>query len=125
MGGLPRLYDEFHFGELAERLSQFRESDDLTEEGTLKDLEARKRLLALEERMQRRDSEIAALRTELSRHFRGEESTSEALLGRVARFNAEVSPLQTAPALPLAIPPSGSVQPALPSPSKLNSVIVS
>jgi hypothetical protein len=37
----------------------------LKEDVTQKDLEARKRLLVLEERMQQRDYEIAALRTEL------------------------------------------------------------
>jgi hypothetical protein len=34
MGGLPRLCEEFHFGELAQRLSQFRGSGDLNEDGT-------------------------------------------------------------------------------------------
>jgi hypothetical protein len=52
-GGLSGLCEEFHFGALAERLSQFRESDDLKEDLMLKDLEARKRLSALEEQMQR------------------------------------------------------------------------
>jgi hypothetical protein len=91
IGGLTRLCEEFHFGALAERLSQFRESDDFKEDGMLKDLEARKRLLALEERMEQRDCEIASLRIELSRHLRAQESTSEALLGRT---------LHTPPALP-------------------------
>jgi hypothetical protein len=90
MGGLTRLCEEFHFGELSGRLSQFRESDDLNEDVTLKDLEARKRLLALEEGMQQHDCEIAALRTELSRQSRLQESSSELLLVRVARLEAEV-----------------------------------
>jgi hypothetical protein len=96
MGGLTQLCEEFHFRELAERLSQFRESDDFKEDGTQKDLEARKRLLALEERMQQRECDIAALRTELSRQFRAQESASEALLGRVARLEAEASALRSA-----------------------------
>jgi hypothetical protein len=33
-GGFSRLCDEFHFEELAERLSQFRESEDFKEDGT-------------------------------------------------------------------------------------------
>jgi hypothetical protein len=72
IGGLTRLCEEFQFGALSARLSQFRESDELKEDVMLKDLEARKRLLALEERMQQHDSEIAALRTDwtvISLHF--------------------------------------------------------
>jgi hypothetical protein len=127
---------------LSERLSQFRESDDLKEDRTLKDLEARRRLSVLEERMQQSDREIGALRTELSRHLRTQGSASEALLGRVSRLEAEVSALQTAPALahsivptakppppssptsPLSTPPSVSVPPALPSSPGWNSAIV-
>jgi hypothetical protein len=122
--GLSRLCEEFHFGELAARLSHFPESDDLKKDVTLKDLEARKPLSALEERMQQRDREIVALQVPLSRHLRMPESSSEALLGRVALLEAEVSALQTAPAFPLAIPRSGSVRPALPL-TRWNSVIVS
>jgi hypothetical protein len=91
LGGLSRLCEEFHFAALAERLSRFRESDDFKEDGTQKDLEARKRLLALEERMQQRDFGIVSLRTELLRHLWLQESSSEAFLGRVARLEAEVS----------------------------------
>jgi hypothetical protein len=50
---------EFHFGELGERLSQFRESGDWKEDMTQKDFKARKRLSALEERMEQRDREDA------------------------------------------------------------------
>jgi hypothetical protein len=53
--GLTLLCEEFHFGELSERLSQFRDFDDVKEGAALKDLEARKRLSALEERMQERN----------------------------------------------------------------------
>jgi hypothetical protein len=67
LGGLTRLCEEFQFGELTERLSQFRESEHFKEDVTLKDLEAQKRLSALEERMPQRDCEIATLRTELTR----------------------------------------------------------
>jgi hypothetical protein len=52
------LRAEFHFGELAERLSQFREPYDLKEDVMQKDLEARKCLSALEEGMQQRDSRL-------------------------------------------------------------------
>jgi hypothetical protein len=93
MGELTRPWDEFHFGELGERLSQFRESDEFKADEMLKDLEARKRLLAMEERMQQRDREIAALRTELSRHSQAQKLCSEAVLGRVAYFEEEVSAL--------------------------------
>jgi hypothetical protein len=143
IGGLTRLCEEFHSGALSARLSQFCESDELKEDVTQKDLEARKRLLALEERMQHRDSEIAALRTELSRHSQAQESTSDVLLGRVARLEAVVSPLITAPVSALAhstvptdkspppsIVPSPSVAPTAPTsplatpPSGWNSAIV-
>jgi hypothetical protein len=93
---LSELCEEFHFRELAERLSQFRESDGFQEDGPQKDLEARKRLSALEERIQQRDCDIAALRTELSRQLRAQESASEALLGRVAGLEAEASALRSA-----------------------------
>jgi hypothetical protein len=61
LGRLSRLCEEFHFAALAERISQFRESDDLKEDVTLKHLQARGRLSALEERMRQRDCEISAL----------------------------------------------------------------
>jgi short-subunit dehydrogenase len=64
MGGLSQLCEQFHFGELSEVLSQLRESHDLKEDVTQIDFEARKRLSALEERMQQRECEIVALRTE-------------------------------------------------------------
>jgi hypothetical protein len=126
LGGLSRLCEEFQFGALAERLSQFRESDDFKEDVTLKDLEARKRLLALEERMQQSDCEIVALRTELLRHSRAQESASEAVLGRVARLEADLSALHTASGLPHSsvsaqkshppsIVPSASVAPTTPA----------
>jgi hypothetical protein len=113
MGGLSRLCEEFEFGELAGRLSEFRESDELKEDVRLKDLEARKRLSALEERMQQRNSEIVALRQEPLRYWRVQESFSE----------ADVSALQTASTFPLATPPSGSIPPAVPSPSRWNYLI--
>jgi hypothetical protein len=67
--GLSQLCDEFGFRDLAEQVSQVRESADLKEEGTQEDseawkhgsVEARKRLSALEGRMQQRDKEIAVL----------------------------------------------------------------
>jgi hypothetical protein len=99
IGGLTRLCEEFRFGTLSARLSQFCESEELKEDVTHKDLEGRKRLLGLEERMQQRECEIVALRTELSRHLQAQESSSELLLGRVARLEAEVLALVTAPAL--------------------------
>jgi hypothetical protein len=119
MAGLLRLCEEFPFGALAERLSQFRESDDLTEEGMLKDLEARKRFMALEERMQERDYEIAALRTELSRQSRVQESASEGLLGRVTRLEAEVSGSHTPPALPHSIVPEQQSPPSIVPPASV------
>jgi hypothetical protein len=81
MGGLSRLCEELRFGALAERLSRFRESADFKEDVTQKDLEARKRLSVLEERMQQRDREIARLRTESSRHSRLPESYRSCFLG--------------------------------------------
>jgi hypothetical protein len=77
--------------------------------------------LALEERMQQRECEIAALETELSRQSRLQESTSELLLGRVARLEAAVSPLIAAPAPALVhstVPTDKSPPPSIvPSPS--------
>jgi hypothetical protein len=57
LGGLSRLCEEFNFVKLGRRLSHFRESDGFTKDVMLKDLEARKRLSASEERMQRRACE--------------------------------------------------------------------
>jgi hypothetical protein len=54
------------FPRIAAPLSQRRESDDFKGEVTPKGFEAPKRLAALEERMQQRDEEIAALQTEPS-----------------------------------------------------------
>jgi hypothetical protein len=76
--------------------------------------------------MQQHDHEIASLRTELLRHSRMQESSSEALLGRVARLEAAVSAVQTASAHPHStvpthtspppsIVPSASVAPAAPT----------
>jgi hypothetical protein len=90
MGGQSRQCEELQLGELAERLSQFGECEDLKEEVTQKDFEVRKCLSALEEGMQQHDCEIAALWTEQSRHLLMQESSSEARLGRVTRFEADV-----------------------------------
>jgi predicted RNase H-like nuclease (RuvC/YqgF family) len=92
--GLTRLSEELHFRELSAQVSQFRESEEFKEEVTQEDLETRKRLAALEERMQQRDREIAALQTELSQ----QQHNQEAVLGRVARLEADVLALHTAPA---------------------------
>jgi hypothetical protein len=112
-------------------LSLFRESDELKEDMRQKDMEARKHLLAVEDRMQQRDCEIASLRTELPRHSRMQESVWDAVLGRVAGLEAEVSALRpgnplphsTLPAHPSIVPtsppatlPSGS-SPARTSPA--------
>jgi hypothetical protein len=103
--GLSQLCAEFGFGDLAAQLSQFRDSGDLKEEGTREDSEARKRLSALEERMQQRNKEIAALRCELSRQLHVYGSAVEALFGRVGRLEAEVialrstTEIETAPTL--------------------------
>jgi hypothetical protein len=48
-GAPTRLCDDFQFGALSERLSQSGESDELKEEVTQKDLEARKRVSGPEE----------------------------------------------------------------------------
>jgi TolA-binding protein len=142
--GLSRLCDELQFRNLAAQLSQFRGSDHFKKETTMKDSEVRMRLSTLEERMQQRDDEIAALQHELSQQSRAQESVAEALLGRVARLEAEVSALKSAPVPGQAVPPgpactaplpkaqestpasaSVSGRPAPAPPSALNSVIVS
>jgi hypothetical protein len=156
ISGLSRLCDEFRFQDLATRLSHFRESaleermDRLavlvervavprsaaeTVTGrALPQLEAdmnqfKEEVAAsvsvLEERMQQRDQEIAALQTELLR----QRHSQEALLGRVARLEAEVPAVKTAPTpppSPVSTPPAQSVPPPRPSPpGPWNSVIVS
>jgi hypothetical protein len=120
--GLSQLCDEFGFRDLVGRLSEFRASDDFKEQATTEDLEARKRISALEERMQQRDDDVASLRCELLRQAEVHESAVEALLGRVGRLEAEV----TAPTLtqlqpdlrkPKVTTPSGSVSAAAPTPT--------
>jgi hypothetical protein len=91
--GLSQLCDEFGFRDLTAPLSQFRESEDFKKETTNKDLDVCVRLLALEERMQQHDLEIAAVQCELSRQSRVQESTAEAFLGRIARLETDVSTL--------------------------------
>jgi hypothetical protein len=91
--GLSQLCDEFGFRDLVERLSEFRAAKHLKEPTTTEDLEAGKRLAALEEQMQQRDKEIAALQSELSRESQIRESAVGALLGRVGRLEAEVTAL--------------------------------
>jgi hypothetical protein len=85
--------------------------------------------------MQQRECEIAALRTELLRHMRVQESSSELLLWRVAGLEAEVSALMAASALSLAtVPqpvlsiasapaPTSPASAVAPPPSGWNSVI--
>jgi hypothetical protein len=93
--GLLQLSEEFGFGDLGVQLSQFRVSGDLKEEGTREDWEARKRISALEEQMEQRDQELAALRCELSRQAEAHGSVVEGLLGRVGRLEAEVTALHS------------------------------
>jgi hypothetical protein len=94
MGGLSRLCEEFHFGELAERLAQFRESEDFKGEVTMEDSEARKRLSALEERMQQHDCDMTALRKEHSRQLRAQEKFLQTVTDYGAQLNALSSDLR-------------------------------
>jgi hypothetical protein len=87
--GLSALCDEFRFGDLSVALSQFRDSDDSKEAETRKDAEARRRLSALEERVQQRHHQIASLQCELMRRSQAQESAMEAVLQRVSRLEAD------------------------------------
>jgi hypothetical protein len=138
---LSQLCDEFGFQDLAAQLSEFRASDDFKEQTTTEDLEARRRLSVLEERMHQRDQEIVALRCEVSRQSRVQELAVEALHGSVTRLEAEVSALRTAavsartaapappspvsPAPALTPPPQNLTSPSAPPPSVWESAIVS
>jgi hypothetical protein len=94
-GGLSLLCDEFRFRDLARQVSEFRESGEFKEETTIEDSEARKRISALEERMEQHDQEIVVLQSKLSRQAEAHESAVEALLGRVGRLEAEVTALRS------------------------------
>jgi hypothetical protein len=87
--GLSALCDEFGFGDLSASLSQFRFSEAFKDAETVKDSEARRRLWALEERLQRREHEIASLQCEFLRRSQAQESATEAVLGRVLRLEAD------------------------------------
>jgi TolA-binding protein len=109
---LSLLCEEFRFRDLSVSLSRFRESGDYKEDLLL--------LSMLEEQMQQRDREIAALQADLSRQSHLVENlenalrevrelaegaqqkaaSTEAQLGRVGRLEAEVSALRTAPVVP-------------------------
>jgi hypothetical protein len=79
--GLSPLCDEFRFVDLAAALSQFRDTADFKEAETVKNLEARQRLSALEERVQQRDNQIASLRRKLLRRSQAQEPATEAVSG--------------------------------------------
>jgi hypothetical protein len=64
--GLSDIGDEFRFGDLAPGLSQFRDSDDLTEAETEKDSEAQTHLSALDWQRQQCDHEISSPNLKLS-----------------------------------------------------------
>jgi hypothetical protein len=104
--GLSQLCDEFRFQDLAERLSQFRMSDDLRQQVTVENLEVQKRLSALEERMQQFDCQISDLQRELSQPSEVQESVLAAFLERVERLEAEVSALKAAPIPAQTTPPA-------------------
>jgi hypothetical protein len=87
--GLSALCDEFRFNDLAAAISQFRDSDDFKEAETIKDSEARRRLSLLEERMQRRDDDIASLQCELLRRLQAQESSTEGVVERVSLLEAD------------------------------------
>jgi hypothetical protein len=115
--GLSQLCEEFQFRDLAAQLSRFCDPDDLKEQLT-------GRLSALEERIHRHDREIEALRCELLRQLRAPEAienenlqdmlremreSTEAVLGRIARLESEVSALKSADVPPQMTSPA-SVQ---------------
>jgi hypothetical protein len=85
--GLSLLCDEFRFESLSERLSAFRQSAVFKEVATMEDSEARLLLSALEERLQQRDADFAALRET-------EESTAAALTDATVRQNARIEALE-------------------------------
>jgi hypothetical protein len=141
---LSQLCEEFGFRDFAAQLSAFQNSDDFKKEATMKDSEARMRLLALEERMQLREQEILHLRNDLSRILQTQESaakesnqtrTEVADLRNALREGRELAEKAnavglTSPKKPepmeanVSIAPPHSTVPAAPLPSLGNSVIV-
>jgi hypothetical protein len=93
--GLSRLCDEFGFRDLVGRLSEFRASADFKEQTATEDLEARKHISALEERMQQRDDDVASLRWAFLRQAEVHVSAVKVLLGRVGRLEAEVTAMRS------------------------------
>jgi hypothetical protein len=86
--GLSQLCEEFRFRDLSAQVLQFRESVDVKEEAIF--------LSALAERMQQRDREIAGLQAELLRQSRVQALAVEALLGRIANLETELSAFRSA-----------------------------
>jgi chromosome segregation ATPase len=119
--GLFQLCEEFHFRELSEQLSEFRQSHNLPEEvvphsvpeermqqpdqeiaGVQADLSrlsqiwelAVERLLALEEQMQERDREIVSLRRELSWQSRVQELSEQRARAEADSASRQANELQ-------------------------------
>jgi hypothetical protein len=67
--GLSQLSEEFDFGDLRAQLSEFRHSGDFNERTTTDDSKARMRLLALEQRLQDHEREIASLQSRFRREI--------------------------------------------------------
>jgi hypothetical protein len=105
-GGLSLLCDEFHFAALSERLSAFRRSASFREVAAMEDSEARLRISALEERLQQREHDFAALR-------QTQGSTAAALtdaLIRLSRIEAQFAHTQSVS------PPKATATPRVPEP---------
>jgi hypothetical protein len=110
--GLSALSEEFRFGDLAGLLSQFRDSDEFKAAETIKDSEVGNRVSALEERMQRRNQELETQQCELMRRLQAQESATEALVRRMALFEAELLSLRIAPVPDETCPAATAAAPA-------------
>jgi hypothetical protein len=86
---LSRLSEEFGFGDLTSRLSEFRNSSDFKEEPVLEDSEARAFLSALEARLRQCEALSSAEQTELVQQLRAQGSAMEDLVRRVAQLEAD------------------------------------
>jgi hypothetical protein len=84
------MSEQFGFRELIPQSSRFDETRDLREQATIEDSDTRKRISALEERMEECADEIAALQNELFSYLSCHESTVEGLVDRVARLETEL-----------------------------------
>jgi hypothetical protein len=92
--GLSQLSEEFGFRGLLAQLSVFRNSGEFKEELTMKDVEARTRLAALEDRMLRHDREIGVLRSQLSGELESARRQASEAQNEVSMIRSDITQLR-------------------------------